>query len=367
MQPYSTQFLQEDDFLEVITALKNPLLTQGNITLEFEKALSKFCNAKYALVFNSATSALYAAYNALNLENSEVITTPLSFVATTNMLLQNHATPIFCDIKQDGNINPEKIIPLITKKTKAIVSVDYGGKSVDVDSIKAICKEYNLSFISDSSHAIGSEYKNQKVGGLADATIFSFHPVKPMTTLEGGALLTNSKAIYEKAKLVRSHGVIKKNLWHYDVICNGFNFRMNEVQAALGISQLKKLPHFIQVRENIAKFYDSFFANNPYFTTIHQNNPYISSNHLYTILLNPTLQPKKEKVFQLFQENGLGVQVHYKPIYHFSYYKNLFGNISLPQTEAFYNATLSIPCHHKLELHQAEKIAQKILYLFSKI
>lgn len=365
MLPYSTQLIEEDDILEVTKALKNPLLTQGDITLAFEKALSDFCNSKYALVFNSATSALYAAYKALDLKDCEVITTPISFAATSNMLLQNNATPIFCDVNFDGNINPLKIPSLITKKTKAIVSVDYGGKSVDVDSIKALCKEYNLFFISDSSHAIGSEYKNQKVGSLADATIFSFHPVKPMTTLEGGALLTNSKELYEQAKLIRSHGVVKQNLWHYDVVCNGFNFRMNEIQAALGISQLKKLPHFIQTREMIAKFYDDFFANNPYCTTIHQHNLYTSSNHLYTILLNPALHSKKEAIFQALQEQGLGVQIHYKPIYHFSYYK-AFDVTPLPQTELFYNSTLSIPCHHKMTLPQAKIVAQTILETLAK-
>lgn len=367
MQPYSTQLIQEDDIASVIQTLKSPLLTQGHIIEKFEEDLCQFCEVKYALGFNSATSALYAAYNACNLGGFEAITTPISFVATSNMLLQNHSTPIFCDIKSDGNIDENKISSLITSKTKAIVSIDYGGKSVEVEKIQQIAKNNKLVFISDSSHSIGGRFNNKRIGSLADATIFSFHPVKPITTIEGGALLTNSKDIYEKAKLIRSHGVLKKHLWHYDVITNGFNFRMNEIQAALGISQLKKLEEFIQIREEIACFYDNFFAKNPFFTTLHQNNIHQSSNHLYPILINPNLFEKKEQIFQKALKEKFGIQIHYKPIYQFSYYKDRYPQMFLPQAEYFYNAEISIPCHQKMNLQMAKQIAEQLLTIFETL
>ncbi|WP_104697772.1 MULTISPECIES: UDP-4-amino-4,6-dideoxy-N-acetyl-beta-L-altrosamine transaminase [unclassified Helicobacter] len=366
MLPYSTQLIEQDDIDAINEALRGSLLTQGHTVEKFEEYLCRFCDAKYALAFNSATSALYAAYNICDLKDSEVITTPISFVATSNMILQNNATPVFCDIKNDGNIDEKKINSLITPKTKAIASIDYGGKSVEALQIKELAKKNDLIFISDSSHSLGSRFKNQKVGSIADISIFSFHPLKPITTLEGGALLTNSQDFYEKAKLIRSHGVIKQKLWHYDVLSNGFNFRMNEIQATLGITQLQKLERFIQIREEIASFYDDFFKDNPYFDTTHQNNLYTSSNHLYPILLKKELWEKKEKIFHQLLENQIGVQVHYKPIYHFSFYQDKFSNLFLPQAEDFYNAEISIPCHQKMDLTLAKKVAQKILSILEK-
>ena len=367
LNPYSTQSIDDADIQSVVSALKSPLLTQGPLTQEFEEMLADFCHAKYALTFNSATSALYTAYKACNLENSEAITSPISFVATSNMLIKNACKPIFCDIQKDGNIDPLKIQSLITPQTRAIVSIDYAGKSVDIHSILLLAKKYGLKFISDSSHALGSQYQKQNIGSFADVSIFSFHPVKPITTLEGGALVTNDEEIYEKAKQIRVNGVIKSHLWHYDVVENGFNFRMNEVQAALGISQLKKLSHFIKIREEIASFYDSFFKGNPYFETLHQYHTDISSNHLYPILIYPDFWSKKEKIFTLLLELQIGVQVHYRPIYDFSYYKNQGYQLHLSNTEKFYQSTLSIPCHHKMTFQDAQECAKKILSVFENL
>ncbi len=367
INPYSTQYIDKTDIKAIVDALNAPLLTQGPLIEQFEEELANFCNTKYALAFNSATSALYAAYMAFNLENSSVITTPISFVATSNMLLQAKSTPIFCDIKQDGNIDENLISNLIQNNTKAIVSIDYAGKSVEADAIKKIAKAHNLIWISDSSHALGSQYQTKNIGNLADATIFSFHPVKPITTLEGGGLVCNSPEIYQRAKLIRSHGVERGKLWHYDVIESGFNFRMTEIQAALGISQLKKLPLFLQHREEIATFYDKTFWQNPYFDTLHHQHNHLSTNHLYVILLKPSLWQKKSILFEYLHTQGIGVQVHYRPIYQFSYYKKLGYNITLNNAESFYNATLSIPCHHKMDIKMAKKYADIILKACQKL
>ncbi|PAF54467.1 UDP-4-amino-4,6-dideoxy-N-acetyl-beta-L-altrosamine transaminase [Helicobacter sp. 13S00482-2] len=367
MNPYSTQYIEDDDIQAVIEALRSPTLTQGNLTQEFEERIADFIGAKYALVFNSATSALYASYKAINLDHDHyAITSPISFVATTNMMLECHSKPIFCDIKRDGNIDENSIKSHITNQTSAIVSVDYAGNSIEAEVIQKICKENNLVFISDSSHSFGGKYQNQKIGTLADATIFSFHAIKPITTAEGGALLTNNADIYEQAKLIRSHGVTKKELWNSDVTRSGFNFRMNELQAALGISQLKKINRFLHTKEEIAKFYDKAFEGNPYFFTLHQHIKHFSTNHLYPIILAPEFWCSKEDIFRSLQEKGLGVQVHYKPINEFSLYKKLLGEVNLPNARDFYRAEISIPCHQKMSYADAKITAEKILSVFEK-
>ena len=360
MNPYSRQSIDQEDIQAVLEVLDSDFLTQGEQTERFEQELADFLGVKYVLVCNSATSALYCAYRALNLKQSEVITSPISFVATSNMLLENGAIPVFCDVKEDGNIDETKILDLITPKTKAIVSVDYSGKSVEVETIQKIAKTHQLFFISDSSHSFGGEYKNQKIGSLADATIFSFHALKPITTGEGGALATNHMEVYAKAKLIRSHGVIKKSLWNSDVLESGFNFRLTEIASALGRSQLKKIDSFIARREEIAQFYDEVFANHCCFNTLLIPNYIKSSRHLYPIFLKPNLWCSKEAIFEELVQRGLGVQVHYKPIHLFELYRQ-FPQIKLFNAERFYKAQLSIPCHQKMSLQDAKDTAQILL------
>lgn len=368
MNPYSTQLIEEEDIKAVIKALESSNLTQGKLTQDFENNLCEYLGVKHALVFNSATSALYTAYKAASIEkNDHAITSPITFAATANMMLECGALPVFCDIKRDGNINEKLISSLITPQTKAIVSVDYAGNSVEVKSIQDICEKNRLIFISDSSHSIGAKYQNKKIGTLADITIFSFHAIKPITTGEGGALVTNNTDFYEQAKLIRSHGVVKKELWNTDVIKSGFNFRMTEFQAALGISQLKKLESFLQIREEIAQFYDKAFKGNPYFFTLHQDMPHTTTNHLYPIILAPEFWCSKEDIFKALLQDELGIQVHYKPVYEFSLYKKLLGEMELSNARDFYRAEISIPCHQKMDLEMAKQSAEKILKVFENI
>lgn len=361
LNPYSTQYIQEDDIQAVLKALQAPMLTQGEQTELFEKEIASYLGVKYVLVFNSATSALYCAYKAHNLQNSEVITTPISFVATCNMLLENNAQPVFCDIKTDGNINENKIPSLITQKTKAIVSVDYAGKSVEVEAIREIAKEHNLIWISDSSHSFGGEYKGVKIGNFADSTIFSFHALKPITTGEGGALVTNDEEIYNRAKLIRSHGVIKRALWNSEVQESGFNFRLSDIASALGRSQLKKIDSFIAIREEIARFYDKVFCESPYFDISLVPSYIKSTRHLYPIMLKREFWCSKEEIFQAMQENRLGVQVHYKPIHLYKLYQS---NQTFYGAEDFYKAEISIPCHQKMNLEDAKECVEKVNKIF---
>lgn len=363
MIPYSRQSINEDDINAVIEALKGDFLTSGKKIEEFEKALCEYLGVQYACAMNSATSALHVAYKSIGLEEKdEVITTPITFAATANAVLMTGAKPVFCDIKSDGNINEEKIEELITKNTKAIAPVDFGGNPVNIDKIKEICNQHKLYLIQDCSHALGSEINGKKVGNQADIAIFSFHAIKPITTCgEGGAIVTNNQEFYEKAKLLRSHGIVKKQVWNSDMVELGYNYRLSDVSCALGISQLKRLDAFIKKRAKIAAYYDEVFRDIPYFFPIQIPLHVKSAYHLYPILLDRNLWCAKEDIFKELQRKGIGVQVHYKPTYQFSYYKKLFGEIKLHNAEEFYKAELSIPCHQDMNEDDAKFVADTLL------
>ncbi|WP_154497505.1 UDP-4-amino-4,6-dideoxy-N-acetyl-beta-L-altrosamine transaminase [Helicobacter pylori] len=364
---YSEPCLDEEDKKAVLEVLNSKQLTQGKRSLLFEEALCEFLGVKHALVFNSATSALltlYRNFSDFNADCNEIITTPISFVATANMLLESGYKPVFAEIKNDGNIDELALEKLINKKTKAIVSVDYAGKSVEIGSIQKLCKRHSLSFLSDSSHALGSEYQNKKVGGFALASVFSFHAIKPITTAEGGAVVTNDSELHEKMKLFRSHGMLKKDFFEGEVKSIGHNFRLNEIQSALGLSQLKKAPLLMQKREEIALVYDRIFKDNPYFTPLHPLLKDKSSNHLYPILMRQKFFTCKKLILENLHKHGILAQVHYKPIYQYQLYQQLFDTAPLKSAEDFYRAEISLPCHANLDLESAQTIAHGVLKTF---
>lgn len=367
---YSEPCLDEEDKKAVLEVLNSKQLTQGKRSLLFEEALCEFLGVKHALVFNSATSALltlYRNFSDFNADCNEIITTPISFVATANMLLESGYTPVFAGIKNDGNIDELALEKLINEKTKAIVSVDYAGKSVEAKSIQKLCKKHSLSFLSDSSHALGSEYQNQKVGGFALASVFSFHAIKPITTAEGGAVVTNDSELYEKMKLFRSHGMLKKDFFEGEVKSIGHNFRLNEIQSALGLSQLKKAPLLMQKREEAALTYDRIFKDNPYFTPLHPLLKDKSSNHLYPILMRQKFFACKKLILENLHKRGILAQVHYKPIYQYQLYQQLFNTAPLKSAEDFYRAEISLPCHANLNLESVQNIAHGVLKTFENL
>ena len=367
MIPYSTQFIEEDDIAAVVDVLKSSYLTQGAKVEEFESAIAEYVGARFCVAFNSATSALLGAYAVAEIgENDEIITTPISFVATSNMAIALGAKPVFCDIKTDGNIDESQIASLITPRTRALVPVDFAGKPVAIEAIKAIAKKHNLLVIEDASHALGSGIGTHKIGSIADMTIFSFHAIKPITTGEGGAVVTNDEVLARKLKLFRSHGIIKKQLWNSDMVSLGHNFRLSEFAAALGLSQLHKLDRFLATRNEIARYYDERFAGHKLFTTIPIDLSEQSARHLYPLLLSPALHCAKEDIFTELQTRGLGVQVHYKPIYQNSFYKERFGEQRLPNTEHFYKSELSIPCHQKMSMEDARSVADTVFDVMEK-
>ncbi|WP_154462558.1 UDP-4-amino-4,6-dideoxy-N-acetyl-beta-L-altrosamine transaminase [Helicobacter pylori] len=367
---YSEPCLDEEDKKAVLEVLNSKQLTQGKRSLLFEEALCEFLGVKHALVFNSATSALLALYrnfSDFSADCNEIITTPISFVATANMLLESGYKPVFAEIKNDGNIDELALEKLINEKTKAIVSVDYAGKSVEIGSIQKLCKRHSLSFLSDSSHALGSEYQNKKVGGFALASVFSFHAIKPITTAEGGAVVTNDGELYEKMKWFRSHGMIKKDFFEGEVKSIGHNFRLNEIQSALGLSQLKKAPLLMQKREEIALIYDRIFKDNPYFTPLHPLLKDKSSNHLYPILMRQKFFTCKKLILENLHKRGILAQVHYKPIYQYQLYQQLFNTAPLKNAEDFYRAEISLPCHANLDLESVQNIAHGVLKTFEDL
>lgn len=367
MIPYSTQLIEEDDIAAVVEILKGSLLTQGVTVEAFEETLAQYVGARYCVTFNSATSALHAAYDTCGIgEGDEIITTPISFVATSNMAVALGGKPIFCDIKIDGNIDESLIEALITPRTKAIVPVDFAGKPVAIHAINSLARKHNLFVIEDASHALGSDINGERIGSFSDMTVFSFHAIKPITTGEGGAVVTDNEEFARALRLFRSHGIVKKQLWNSDMVSLGYNFRLTEFAAALGLSQLHKLDRFINVRENIARYYDERFENHPLFTTIEINFTDQSARHLYPLLLKPELHCVKEDIFTELQNRGVGVQVHYKPIYQNSFYQERFGTMRLESAEHFYRSELSIPCHQKMSLSDAEQIADIVLEVINQ-
>ena len=356
--PYGHQLVDEKDVEEVIKVLKSDWITTGPKIEEFENALRRYVGCKYAVAVNSGTSALDIAVQTLNLpRGSEIITTPFTFVATSNAVLYNNLKPVFADIEKDTrNINPEEIRKKITDKTKAIIYVDYAGHPCDIEEIKDIAEEHDLYLIEDASHAIGAEYKGKKIGNFADMTVFSFHPVKHITTGEGGVVVTNNKGFYEKMKMLRNHGIDKSALdrfgpeagWAYDLKFLGRNYRITDFQAALGISQLKKLDEFIMRRKEIVKMYnEAFEAVLEIETPIVK--PYVKPAwHIYTVLLNGI---NRDEFFSKMRERNIGVNVHYIPIYRFSYYQKHFNfnPKDFQVTEEVFSKIVTLPLFPKME------------------
>lgn len=368
MIPYSRQLIDQNDINAVIDALKSDIITCGKKVDEFEKAICDYIGVKYAVVMNSATSALHVAYLCLGLKNKdEVITTPITFAATSNAALMCGGEVKFCDIKFDGNIDENKIENLITQKTKIITPVDFGGNPVEIDKIIGIAKKYNLKVLNDASHAFGSQINKIKVGTKADITVFSFHAIKPITTIEGGCLCTNDENIANLAKLYRSHGIIKKQAWNSQMSLLGYNYRLSDVACALGLSQIKKLDEMIKKRENIAKFYDEKFENSKFFSIIKIPQNKKSTRHLYPILLNRNLWCEKQYIYEELHKIGILVQVHYKPTYEFEFYKKKYKEIKLKNADEFYKSELSIPCHQKMSMDDAKFITSKLYEIISKI
>ena len=354
--PYGHQWIDEKDIKEVVKVLKSDWITQGPKVEEFEKKIAEYCGSKYGVAVSSGTAALLAAYAVAGIKpGDEIITTPLTFAATANTIIFCGGKPVFADIKEDTlNIDPKEIEKKITKKTKAIVPVDFAGHPCDYDEILKIAKKYKLLIIEDAAHALGSEYKEKKIGNFADLTILSFHPVKTITTGEGGMILTSNKNFYERLKILRHHGIVKKpekGGWYYEIKNLGYNFRLTDFQCALGISQLKKINKFIERRREIVTQYNQAFKNIREIITPTERNYVKSAWHIYLIQLRlDKLKASQKKIFEALQKERIGVQVHYLPLHLQPFYMKKFGYKigDFPIAERYYQRAITLPLFPKM-------------------
>lgn len=353
--PYGRQWLDKNDINAVLKVLQSDWLTQGPAVQAFEQSMTDYTGIPYAVAVSSGTAALHLAYLAAGLRaGDEVITTPLTFAATSTMLLAVGARPVFVDINPDTlTIDPKNIEKKITKKTKALAVVDFAGHPCDYDAIAKIAKKHNLLVIEDAAHALGSRYKGKHIGAKADMTILSFHPVKTITTGEGGMLLANRREFYDHAKQLRAHGMVKypeKGGWYYKIEELGFNYRLTDIQSALGISQLRKLAKFIARRKAIVHHYTEAFASLPVVIPPKEASYADTAWHLYPLQFAvDTLRTSRKVIFEKLHAAGIGAQVHYMPLHLQPLYTQLgYKKGDFPHAEAYYERAISLPLFPKM-------------------
>ena len=368
MIPYGRQIIDDDDIQAVVDVLKSDYLTTGPKIAEFEQSVSDYVGAKYAVAVSNGTAALHAACFAAGIgEGDEVITTPITFAASANCVLYCGGKPVFADIDpQTYNIDAEDIKRKITARTKAVIPVHLAGQPCDMDAIHKIAEEYHLMVIEDGAHALGSVYKGKKIGALSDMTTFSFHPVKPITTGEGGMVVTDDEELYQRLVLFRSHGITRDaslltedgGPWFYQQLELGYNYRITDIQCALGCSQMKKLQRFIGRRRELAARYDEALKDCPHLLLPYQLPQTESGYHLYIIQVTDC---DRRQVFEDLRAKGVGVNVHYIPVYYHPYYREHgYGDVCCPHAEQLYQRMMSIPLHAGMTDAQQDYVIQCI-------
>ena len=370
---YGHQYIDDADIQAVVEVLKSDFLTCGPKIEEAEAKICDITKAKHAVLIANGTAALHATMFAAGIgPEDEVITTPITFAASANCALYCGGKPIFADINpKTYNIDPEDIERKITDKTKAIVAVDFTGQAVDIDKIKAICEKHKLMFVEDAAHSLGTKYKGKPVGSLADMTEFSFHPVKTCTAGEGGAITTNDEDLYNKLVLFRTHGITRnpdlmnkesEGGWYYQQVNLGYNYRMTDIQAALLSSQLDKLDMFSARRKELVRRYDEAFKSISEITIQEEIEESDTVRHLYIIQLNlEMLKCKRREVFDALQAEGVGVNVHYIPVYSFPYYQKLGYEMgSCPNAEKLYSRIISIPLFYSMTNEDQDKVIEAV-------
>ena len=367
--PYGRQSVDEEDIRAVTDVLRGDWLTTGPKVEEFEHAICDYCGCQYAVAVNSGTSALDIAVQSLGLpKGTEVITTPFTFAATSNALVYNGLIPVYADISRDTrNIDPDDVRRKITDKTGAVLCVDYAGHPCDIAELQEICGEHDLFMIDDACHALGATYRGKKTGTSADMTVFSFHPVKVITTGEGGVVATDDPGRAAALRLLRSHGIDKNAhhlseagaSWAYDMVALGRNYRMTDLQAALGLSQAKKIDAFVQKRTGLSRLYNELLRDIPGLEPPVTRADVTHAWHIYTILLKGN---RRDAVFSRLKSRNIGVNLHYIPTYHFSYYRNHYPQDSslFPVTEDVFHHILTLPLYPDLREEDVHLVVETL-------
>lgn len=375
---YGRQYIDDSDIQAVTDVLKSDYLTCGPKISELEQRLCEVTGAKYAVAVSNGTAALHIAAMAAGVtKGDEVITSPITFAASANCALYCGAKPVFADIRPDTyNISPDCIKACITERTKAVVAVDFTGQAVELDEILALCRQHQLVLIEDAAHSIYTSYKGKPVGSIADMTCFSFHPVKTVTSGEGGAVTTNDEALYHKLVQLRAHGVTRiqsemvhpdNARWYYEQVDLGYNYRMTDIQAALLISQLNKLPQFSRRRKEIVQKYDEAFAQIPELKVQKEIPESDTTRHLYILRLNlAMLTCSRREFFDAMIAENICPQVHYIPVYHHPYYEKLgYPKGLCPNAEDYYNEVMSLPLYYSLTDEDVEDVIQAVKKLIA--
>jgi perosamine synthetase len=379
--PYGRQSVDEADIQAVVDVLRSDWLTTGPKVAEFEEAFAARAGAAHAVSFSSGTAALHAAAFAAGLKSGdEAITTPMTFAATANCVLYQGATPVFADVSRDTlNLNPEEVAKKISPKTRAILPVDYAGHPAELTPILEIARERGLIVIEDACHALGAEYAGRRVGGIADMTVFSFHPVKHITTGEGGMVTTNNPQFAETLRRFRNHGISSDarqrqsaGQWHYEMVLLGFNYRLPDIVCALGIQQLKRLDANLARRREIAALYTAAFREIPGVIPPPVRPEANPAWHLYPIRLDlEKLTVDRAQIFRALRAENIGVNVHYIPVHYHPYYRDRFGykGGEFPVAEDAYQRLISLPMFHSMSDGDAEDVicaVRKVLTSFGR-
>lgn len=374
--PYGKQWINDDDIKNVVDVLKSDFLTQGPKVKEFEDSICKITGAKYCVAVANGTAALHLSVAALQIEKaSEGITTPNTFAASANCMLYNNLVPRFADIDpRTYNIDPKNIPALVNKNTKLIIPVHFAGQAADMLAVSKIAKEHKLFVIEDAAHAIGSQYEDGSYVGncrYSDLTTFSFHPVKTITCGEGGAITTNSKELYERLLMLRTHGITKDENklsqnpgpWYYEMQDLGYNYRLTDIQAALGISQLNRLSDFKKRRHEIVATYNKVFSDIEWLKTTYEAEGLSSCFHLYVLQFDfDKIDKSRKDVMNILSSKNVGTQVHYIPVNHLPYH-NKDNNDSCPIAEKYYARCLSIPLYPLMCDEDVDYVIESIISL----
>ncbi len=371
--PYGRQSIDDDDIAAVIEVLRSDWLTTGPTIEQFENDLASFVGSEHAVAVSSGTAALHAAMYAIGIgPGDEVIVPAITFAATANAAIYLGATPIFADVNPDTLlIDPGSVADRITTRTRAIVAVDYAGQPCDYDALRVIADRYHIPIIADACHALGGYYRQRAVGAVADLSTFSFHPVKHITTGEGGAITTKNYIWAQKMRYFRNHGITtdhrqraEKGSWFYEMVDLGYNYRITDFQAALGRSQLKKLSRWVERRREIARRYNQIFADNPVIRPLAVMADVVHAYHLYVVQLAiDALRVDRNRIFSELRQCGIGVNVHYIPVYLHPYYRDRFGYGPglCPNAETAFARILSLPIFPAMTDNDVDWVSETII------